>query len=124
MGKMPKGLREYWAKKRGKKTGKSGGRKMGNKGGRKSRNVPVMGMITLGALLAGIFGQGNKGIEYAGSPIGYLSEKQYAKAGTAALNNLTRPSTYMMVAIPLVAWGGMKVLGVSSRKVAKGVTLG
>ena len=87
------------------------------------KQISVMGAVTLGTLLAVILGTGNNGkIQYAGSPIGYLMEKNGGQAVAALGRNMASPGTYLAVGVPLVIWiGGHAIAG--SKPVAKGVKM-
>jgi len=114
MGKMPKGLKEYWAKKRGQKTG---GIKMARRryfGKRRSggkRTIPILGVVTLGTLAGNILASGNKSYGNL-SPIDSLTKYGPGAFGVNVTSKMSQPSTYTPVLIPLALWiGGRMLLG-------------
>lgn len=129
MGKMPEGLRKYWAKRR--KKGKhiyttkriyhSMRRKRGSRGGKAT--IPILGVMTAGALAAGVLGTGNNNkIQYAGSPAGYLTEGNLGQAATAAARNVTNAQTYTTIIVPAAVWiVGRLFLG--KRRISKRISL-
>jgi hypothetical protein len=125
MGKMPEGLRKYWAKHgRGRKARKIrekvthtarryfGRRRRGGSG----RTISILGIAAGSALALGILARGKGGeYQYAGSPVGYLKEGRWDLAVNAAGKNLTDPGSYMPVILPLAIMLGMRMLHVKGR---------
>jgi hypothetical protein len=131
MGKMPEGLRKYWAKHgRGRKKRSSGrvvhtarrryfGRK--RRGG-SGRTIPIMGLATAGALGAGILANQPGGVFGGDSPLKGIERGDFKAAGMTALGNLQNPNTYYGVAVPVAFWiVGRLLLG--KRKITKKVSL-
>lgn len=111
-GKMPEGLKRYWANKRKGKGTKMARRYFGRKkGGRVSRTVPIMGVVTLGTLAGNILASGNKSYGML-SPIDSLTKYGPGAFGVNVTSKLSQPSTYTPVLIPLALWiGGRMLLG-------------
>lgn len=95
------------------------GRKRGGRGGKTT--VPIMGLITAGALGGGIVAQPS-GLYGGDAPINHLVAGDVGRGSRGLMANLTNPKTYTAVAVPIAVWIiGRAFLG--KRKLSKRVSL-
>lgn len=127
MGKMPAGLKRYWAKKRKQvrtiktrmvvRTARRGGRK---RGGSKRTRVPIVPVLAGAAMGANILvGDPNGGQDHT---VHYLQAGNYSSAGICAKRQLTRLDTYL-IPIGIVALDGILRMLVGRVPLGKRVSL-
>lgn len=129
MGKMPEGLRKYWAKKRRQvrrikvKTRtvvRTARRRYGRRGGSKRTRIPIVPALAGAALGANILvGDPNGGADHT---LHYLEAGNYSSAGICAKRQLTRLDTYL-IPIGIVALDGVLRMLVGRVPLGKRVSL-
>lgn len=84
-------------------------------------SVPIMGVLTAGALGAGLMLNGAP--DYGGStPMASIQKGDWAGTGGRVLSNIKNPKTYTAVILPAAVWiVGRMLLG--KRKITKKISI-